>query len=66
MYFQEWPWVVEFTGDRVNGKMPWKRVGLALLYHHVPLSDIKRRQLNPGQLQCCPKPSTCKLRCPQI
>ena len=26
LYFQEWPWVVEFTGDRVNGKKPWKRV----------------------------------------
>lgn len=26
LYFQEWPWVVEFTGDRVNGKRPWKRV----------------------------------------
>jgi hypothetical protein len=26
LYFQAYPWIVQFTGDRINGKMPWKRV----------------------------------------
>ena len=26
LYYQTYPWIVQFTGDRINGKMPWKRV----------------------------------------
>lgn len=40
LYFQEWPWVVEFTGDRVNGKMPWKRVSASPASCHHDFPDI--------------------------
>lgn len=26
LYYQAYPWIVQFTGDRINGKKPWKRV----------------------------------------
>ncbi|CAL5229073.1 g12326 [Coccomyxa viridis] len=46
LYFQEWPWVVEFTGDRVNGKMPWKRVEKMFLVEIVPPTGDSDYTLN--------------------
>ena len=28
LYYQEVPWTVMYTGDRINNKMPWKRVSM--------------------------------------
>ena len=29
LYYQEVPWTVMYTGDRINNKMPWKRVSMS-------------------------------------
>ena len=50
LYYQEVPWTVMYTGDRINNKMPWKRVStpclqLPLISQYSPHKAAKAQGL---------------------
>ena len=39
LYYQEVPWTVMYTGDRINNKLPWKRVSMPCLQAFLKLQN---------------------------
>ena len=65
LYYQAYPWIVQFTGDRINGKMPWKRVSAPaslLLMHPYPFNQPVGWWELGKCMHCCSQRSQMKPR----